>query len=177
MRTALSAAQKRGKRGLSPSPYFYADKYLGPLKSWLRASRSRGGIDWSKTQAFSEGKEGDIFVNLKGRDPHGVVEPGAAYEAVRNRIIKRLQRLADPATGERAVERVYTREEQYDGPWVPWAPDLMIYWRNTSYMPIEEDGDCISVFVPRMREHMDWPTTGNHRMDGMLFAVGPAIGF
>ena len=108
VRTALSAAQKRGKRGLSPSPYFYADKYLGPLKSWLRASRSRGGIDWSKTQAFSEGKEGDIFVNLKGRDPHGVVEPGAAYEAVRNWIIKRLQRLADPATGERAVERVYT---------------------------------------------------------------------
>lgn len=160
---------------MPPPLYFLANRYLGPVKNWARAHQRQSGVAWDKTQAFSQGKEGDIFINKKGRDPHGIVAPGKEYEALRERIIERLQQLVDPATGEKAVERVHRAEELYEGDWVGWAPDLIVDWREHAYMPTEEDGDRVAVFVPRMREHMDWPTTGSHRIDGMLFASGPGI--
>ena len=173
--SVLSDMQKRAKRGLPPSLYFLANRYLGPVKNWIRAYQNQSSIAWEKTQAFSQGKEGDIFINMKGRDPHGIVQPGAEYDVVCSRIIERLQCLVNPESGEPAVERIFRAKELYEGPWLPWAPDLIVDWRNHAYMPTEEDGDRVSVFVPRMREHMDWATTGSHRIDGMLFAAGPGI--
>jgi predicted AlkP superfamily phosphohydrolase/phosphomutase len=124
---------------------------------------------------FSRGKEGDVFVNLKGRDPHGIVRPGAEYEAVRDQVIERLGGLLDPATGRCAVDRVYRREELYQGPMIDYAPDLLIAWRNTMYQPTESDRDRQHVFVERWRQGMDWPTSGSHRVNGILFASGAGI--
>jgi predicted AlkP superfamily phosphohydrolase/phosphomutase len=42
-------------------------------------------------------------------------------------------------------------------------------------MPTESERDKESIFVPRWREYMNWPTTGSHRIDGILFAKGPGI--
>jgi predicted AlkP superfamily phosphohydrolase/phosphomutase len=42
-------------------------------------------IDWSRTQAYSFGYYGQIFINLKGREPEGIVEP-EAYESLRQAI-------------------------------------------------------------------------------------------
>ncbi|MGZ5381919.1 MAG: alkaline phosphatase family protein, partial [Thermoanaerobaculia bacterium] len=69
-------------------------------------------VDWSKTKAYAMGL-GDIYVNLKGREGQGSVSPGAEYEAVRDEIRKRLVTLVDPKTGQRAVSRIFTREEAY----------------------------------------------------------------
>ena len=30
-------------------------------------------------------------------------------------------------------------------------------------------------FAPRFRQYMSWPTSGSHRLDGILFAAGPDI--
>ena len=38
-------------------------------------------IDWSRSAARAVGA-GHVYVNLRGRDPHGTVEPGAAYDAL-----------------------------------------------------------------------------------------------
>jgi len=73
------------------------------------------------------------------------------------------------------VEKVYRSEELYSGPMVGWAPDLIIYWRKTAYEPTESERDKESIFVPRWREYMNWPTTGSHRIDGILFVKGPGI--
>jgi predicted AlkP superfamily phosphohydrolase/phosphomutase len=124
---------------------------------------------------YSRGKEGEVYVNLKGRDPEGIVEPGAEYEALRDAIIERLSKLIDPATGKSAVDRVYRREELYEGPNVSSTPDLIIAWRDTAYQPTESDRDRDAVFVERWREYMEWPTTGSHRVDGIFFAAGPGI--
>jgi predicted AlkP superfamily phosphohydrolase/phosphomutase len=127
------------------------------------------------TQAFSRGKEGDIFVNLAGREPHGIVSPGAEYEQVRDRVIAAFEQLVDPQTGEQAASRVYRREELFQGPMLDWAPDLIVEWRNCAYMPTESERDKGSVFVERWREYMDWPTSGAHRIEGVLVASGPGI--
>jgi len=170
------AALRTAIQGRLPKPlYFWVNRYLGGVKAWVQSYLADEDIDWTNTHVFSRGKEGDLFINLKGRDPRGLVSPGAEYEALRDRVIERLSRLVDPSTGERTVERVYRREELYDGPWVAWAPDLIIAWRDTAYQPTEDSESRGAVFVPRMRERMHWPTTGSHRIDGICFAHGPGI--
>ncbi|HEV2126317.1 MAG TPA: alkaline phosphatase family protein, partial [Chloroflexota bacterium] len=57
-----------------------------------------GAIDWSRTKAAGQGVV-NIFINLKGREPEGIVEPGEAYEQVRRQIIEALMSYRDPEAG------------------------------------------------------------------------------
>ena len=49
---------------------------------------------------------GAIRINLKGREPEGLVEPGAEYEALRQEIADALIALENPETGKSAVRWV-----------------------------------------------------------------------
>ena len=163
------------QKWLPKSWYYRINHRLPWLKQWVQSYLADSDVDWSRTQAFCRGKEGDLFINLKGRDPHGIVEPGAEYESVRAAIIERFEALTDPATGQKAVDRVYRAQELYQGPMLDWAPDLIIAWRDNAYMPTESDRDKESIFVTRWREYMNWPTSGGHRLEGVLVARGPGI--
>jgi len=70
------------------------------IRALNRFFLSADDIDWSRTTAYSKGNYGQIFVNLKGREPRGVVEPGAQFEAVRSEIIRKLKgkKLSGPST-------------------------------------------------------------------------------
>jgi predicted AlkP superfamily phosphohydrolase/phosphomutase len=59
-------------------------------------------VDWSKTRAYAMGL-GNIYINLKGREAQGIVEPGAEYEALRTEIKARLEAFVDDETGEHPV--------------------------------------------------------------------------
>jgi predicted AlkP superfamily phosphohydrolase/phosphomutase len=82
-------------------------------------------VDWSKTRAYALAL-GQIYVNLKGRERLGIVEPGRAYESLRGELVKRFGALRDPDTGEPVVRKVYAREELYRGPYFSEAPDLVV---------------------------------------------------
>ena len=160
---------------LRKSPwYFRVNHYLKPLKGWMQSQRDGAGLDWSRTRAYSRGQWGHIYVNLKGRDPNGIVEPGD-YDRVCAQIAEKLTAIVDPARGERAIHKVWRREELYHGPGVAYAPDLIVDWRDGAYMPNDRDRGESTVFAPRFRQYMSWPTTGSHRLDGMLIAAGPDI--
>jgi len=58
-------------------------------------------IDWSKTKAIAQ-RETHIYVNLKGRDPEGIVEPEDKYE-VEEEIMTKLYGYRDKVTGHRIV--------------------------------------------------------------------------
>jgi len=82
-------------------------------------------VDWSKTKAYALGL-GQIYVNLKGREGKGVVNPGAEYEQVRQQIKAGLEGFVDEETGEKPVAHVFTREEAYNGVFDPvLIPDLI----------------------------------------------------
>lgn len=68
---------------------------------------------------------GRVFVNLKGREAHGTVEPGKNYEDVREEVIQALQELKEPETGTPVFESVYRREEIYRGPYIEQAADVI----------------------------------------------------
>jgi len=65
-------------------------------------------IDWSRTRAVMHPFT-QVWVNLKGRDPQGAVEP-ADYEAVRRQVIEVLRRWRDD-DGRRVMAQVFTIEE------------------------------------------------------------------
>lgn len=124
-------------------------------------------VDWSKTQAYSIGLDGNIFINLKGREPQGVIEPGKEYEEVRRYLIQNLQKLKDPETDELIFDEVYLREEIFDGPHLSEAPDILLlltrYHQDVKFVSKKLIGpppDNISA---------------NHRMNGIMIIKGPNI--
>ena len=58
-------------------------------------------IDWSKTTAVAQ-RENHIYINLKGRDPHGIVDPADKYE-LEEEIMTALYSYKYPESGHRCV--------------------------------------------------------------------------
>lgn len=66
-------------------------------------------IDWEHTRAIQH-RTSHVYINLKGRDPEGIVEP-EEYDALVQQIISDLYNYRDPRTGKRVVAFAMTREE------------------------------------------------------------------
>ena len=82
-------------------------------------------VDWAKTKAFSLGLTG-MFLNIKGREAQGILEPGLEEQAVKADIIKRLNGLKDHDRNNIAIREVFDTKVIYDGPYSENAPDLII---------------------------------------------------
>jgi predicted AlkP superfamily phosphohydrolase/phosphomutase len=154
--------------------YFRANHYLKPVKAWMQSRRDGSGIDWSRTQAHARGQWGHIYINLKGRDPQGTVDPGD-YDRVCADIARKLLGVVDPRRAQPAIRKVWRRDELYSGPGLAYAPDLIVDWHDAAYMPNDRDRGETEVFAPRYRQYMNWPTSGSHRLNGVLIASGPDI--
>jgi predicted AlkP superfamily phosphohydrolase/phosphomutase len=124
-------------------------------------------IDWARTRAYSNGSNG-IQINLKGREPQGIVEPGSEYEDVRAQIIERLKHLRDPETGRPVMKAVYPREDIYEGPYVQQAPDILMVLEE-GYVAYEPDVDIGETFSPT-----GW-RNGDHKLEGILVVAGEYV--
>lgn len=82
-------------------------------------------VDWSKTRAYAVGLTG-LYLNLKGREGSGIVEPGDEAEALRTELQERLGGLTDPDTAEVGIREVFRTADLYRGPYVKEAPDLLV---------------------------------------------------
>ena len=82
-------------------------------------------VDWKNTKAYSLGF-GSIYLNLKGREKHGIVKAGNEAQEVSDKIIAGLINLKDPANNQSAIKKVYKRDEIYSGGQTSDAPDLVI---------------------------------------------------
>ena len=82
-------------------------------------------VDWEKTRAFTLGLTG-IFVNRKGREAKGIVEKGPELETLCKEIKEKLERLADPATGEPVVNEAFLTRAMHSGPYADMAPEILI---------------------------------------------------
>ncbi len=108
----------------------YNHKLTGRLIERFFARSFTADNDWANTRAYCYYWETAPWVNLAGREPQGVVQPGDEYEEVRQTIIDALQSATDETTGEPAIERVFRREEVYSGPCLEYMPDLGIWWNR-----------------------------------------------
>ena len=97
-------------------------------------------IDWEKTKAVALG-ECHIWVNLKGRDPHGIVDPADKYD-VETEIIDALYDYRDPETGKRIVSiAMRNKEAMLVGLSGPDCGDV-IYFNEEGFN--FDHGDCLS---------------------------------
>ncbi len=85
-------------------------------------------IDWLRTRAVAIGSQGQVYLNVRGHRPEGVIPPERSGTE-RERLARLLSDLRDPRNGEPVVERVRTRDELYRGEEVTHAPDLIVEWR------------------------------------------------
>ena len=69
---------------------------------------------------------GRIFINLEGREEKGTVKPGD-YEKVREEIKGRLLGFRDPGNHGKIIDRIFFREEIYQGPYMENAPDMVAH--------------------------------------------------
>jgi predicted AlkP superfamily phosphohydrolase/phosphomutase len=128
-------------------------------------------VDWSRSRAYSFGRHlGSIYVNVKGREPEGVVEPGAEYEAVRDEIEQRAREFRDPHTGRPLIGEVIRREEVYSGPYLDRAPDLILRPNDPSDIFFG-----LADFGHRNTVDTVYRYSGMHRDEGMIIMNGPSI--
>lgn len=131
-------------------------------------------IDMNKTKVYPLGVYGHLCINLKGRQPQGIVEPGKEYEELRDGLIIKLKSLKDPATDAPVIETVFKREDVYSV-FNESTPDILISWAG-GYSFIGESVLCLlgiksqedSIFTMHR-----W--SGNHRPDGILIIKGKGI--
>lgn len=97
-------------------------KDIHNLRRSSRASKAGGmdiadklKINWPKTRAYVAhvNHHGFLFINLKGRQPHGIVEPGREYDELLEELRTRFREAVDPASGQPIYREVATPSEFY----------------------------------------------------------------
>jgi predicted AlkP superfamily phosphohydrolase/phosphomutase len=170
------------RRHLPPETIDWLTRSFPGLRQQTKSHLTFSEIDWANTRAYAFGRESaSIFVNLRGRYPHGTVEPGAEYDGLLETIGQRLLKLTDPDTGCPVVERVHRRDEVYHGECLGAAPDLLVVWRNHQYTCRSGyDDRRQSVFASSL-EHSEMSEIstlkkgGTHTPEGILMAIGEGV--
>jgi hypothetical protein len=97
--------------------------YLMPRETAAPGVAAR--LQWDRTRAAMFGT-GSIWLNVQGRDPRGVVPPGAPYEALRREIVHGLLNWHDPKTGQPVVKDVLGGEAVFGLDTRLEGPDLIV---------------------------------------------------
>lgn len=128
--------------------------------------------DWTRTQVFRLPSVGNSYlrVNLAGREPEGIVEPGKQYDALLSRIDRELRALKDPLTGDKVVQDIYFPATHFRGPKRAELPDVTLVWNPQR--PIDAVTSA-SLGLITGRQLPD--RTGNHRPEGFALFRGPSF--
>ncbi len=152
------------RRGCNVNAWLLANGYLHLLEGrdgkaeWLR------DVDWSRTRAYALGLTG-MFLNLKGREASGIVEPGEEARKLKAEIIARLNGLVDTEKGDVGINEVFETARLYQGPYLANAPDFLIGY-NAGY---RTSWDCATGMVagPVFEDNLK-PWSGDHCVDPRL---------
>jgi len=152
------------KRGINLNVWLQQNGYLNLKNGVKETGDFLNGVDWTKTKAYAIGLAG-IYINLKGREKHGVVNPGEEYQNVKKELIRKLSGLKDPQTGEVAITEMFDSEQIYNGPYVNNGPDLISGY-NVGYR-ISWDG-ATGIINDVLFEDNTKPWSGDHCIDPRL---------
>lgn len=143
--------------------------------------RERYQILWPRTLAFSitdcHSNFGHIQINVRGREPDGVVEMGPEYDRLVQEIKRALLGFRDPATGEQIVAHVMTREELFTGERVEHLPDLFFETLpGVLPMGISLSGRFeMTQIVGPVEPGVNHEYPGDHEREGLIALLGPGV--
>ena len=143
-------------------------KLLEPMTHYLFPSkqfRHIYQIDWANTKAYYlVGSAGIININLKGREPQGIVE--SEYVEIRNNILEMVSNLRKSRFSKKPIKRAYQGEEIYHGD--QDIPDIFLL-KNPGFVlagGYNHSGNIFQREVSRV---------GDHEETGVLLAYGTGI--
>jgi predicted AlkP superfamily phosphohydrolase/phosphomutase len=164
--TGRSRVERWVRRLDTPQVRHLRRRLVKDISQHVRTFAPGGTVDWSRTVAFNPwNAQQGVRLNVRGRESHGAVAPGADYERLRDQIATALRQAVEPQTGRAVVDRVWKREDLYDGPFFDEMPDLVF-----ALAP----GFAESPLQPDLWAPTGWGS-GDHSLTGMFIAWGRGI--
>jgi predicted AlkP superfamily phosphohydrolase/phosphomutase len=117
------------RRGINLNKWLLANGYLHLKEGTDGSSEWLRDVDWSRTRVYAVGLTG-MFLNLRGREAQGIVEPGEEAQRLKEEICERLHELRDPESGEIAINDVFDSAQLYQGPYLADGPDFVIGYNH-----------------------------------------------
>jgi predicted AlkP superfamily phosphohydrolase/phosphomutase len=152
------------RRGVNLNAWLKENGYLALREDadgsepWLQS------VDWSQTRAYAVGLVG-IFLNIKGREAHGIVSAGDDAAALKAELMAKLEGLIDDEKGDVAINEAFDTDALYRGPYKGNAPDLLMGY-NHGY---RISWDCASgVVAGPVFEDNSKAWSGDHIVDPRL---------
>ncbi|MBM61665.1 MAG: hypothetical protein CL484_01810 [Acidobacteria bacterium] len=121
-------------------------------------------VDWTNTRAYAFGL-GGLYINLRGRERDGIVEPGAEYDRLLDELQGALLAMTDERNGNRPISLVHRTGTEFAGPHLTLGPDLIVGYsrgyRSSWENPLGE-------FPPEVIVDNDDSWSGDHQNDYRL---------
>lgn len=152
------------RRSVDLNAWLWKNGYLALKDGATNSGAYFKNVDWSRTRAYVVGL-GGLYLNLKGREASGVVEPGAESDALKRDLIDRLSGLRDEALGAEAIRAVYAAQSVFKGPYLREAPDLIIGYNEGYRVSWNAAVGAVSASV---FEDNNKAWSGDHAVDPLL---------
>ncbi len=134
------------------------------------------GVDWSRTRAYAVGFNG-LYLNLFGREAHGIVEPGAEAEALLAELVQKLEATVDPDVGAAAIKYAYRATDIYHGDHARSGPDIVLGyhrgWRGSNESALGEVP--AEVFVDNEQKWSGDHCQAADEVPGILLSTRPVV--
>jgi predicted AlkP superfamily phosphohydrolase/phosphomutase len=147
--------------------YIYADNDASMVRKLIQRMVSsmmigENDIDWQATEAYSQGNFGQIYINLRGREPEGCVDI-QRYDELVDVIISDLREFR--YNGERVFDRIEKGKDVYAGDFAKNASDIICTHSKSKYIVSRffEFGSTKTITV-----HPVW--SGTHDRNGIFLA-------
>lgn len=148
-------------------PMDFVNNLILNKSSWLLSLKD---VDWSRTRAFCKTGLGQIFINVKGRDPEGIVHAGQEYKNLVKEISQRLKDFLNELTDGQSRAEVHIKEEIYSGDYYDEMPDITFLSNQDGY----QAGSFVDFGSNRTVSDVTL-LTGNHDMNGIFLAKGQLV--
>lgn len=147
------------------------DAVRRPLKP-LRHKVSHDGFQPNRKnrrffEVFANDRTAGIRLNVAGREAHGIVQPGAEFDAVCAQLIADLSDVVNAETGEPIASEILRTRDLYEGQYLDYLPDILVTWDrshpiNAARSPKIGTVDKTGLVLTR---------SGDHRPVGRFFGV------
>lgn len=146
---------------------YVAFKDIPPGEEGVNVNKSYFAyLDWTKTTAYCRTPSCNGITIRVARGPGETGIAPKDYDAVRARLIRDLEDLKDPETGERIITEIHKREDVFPGSAMGDAPDLQLVLRDFGFVSVRN-----ILPVVEKRNYV----VGTHHPDGVFLAYGPGI--
>lgn len=142
------------------------------LKKFDRKVTVKDQIDFEKSTAFALGHTipfGAIYLNVEGREPHGLIKKGEQYDQIRTEICGKLANIGRELNRNLKVT-LFDPKKAYSGDRISLAPDIIFTINDWKCVVIKSFADEVFTDSPYSNRH-----TGSHRMRGIFLSRGPDV--